>query len=86
MRDDNRKGMINMLKKLIICFIGATIMLIGTAVYAAELNYTLENGVLTVTKTADFEGELILPTSEMGEVDEIVIEPFAFSYGKVTSV
>ena len=63
-----------------------SLFLIGTAAYAAEINYTLENGVLTVTRSTDFEGELTLPTPEMGEVDEIVIEPFAFSYGKVTSV
>ncbi|MBQ3109753.1 MAG: leucine-rich repeat protein [Clostridia bacterium] len=48
---------------------------------AENVTFTLENGVLTVHETAGFEGELILPTAEMGAVNKIVMEETSGSDG-----
>ena len=72
------------MKKVIMMLTVISSLLIGSVIGAGayeNLDYTLEDGVLTVHETAGFEGELILPTHEMGEVDKIVIEENAGSDG-----
>ncbi|MBQ6795213.1 MAG: hypothetical protein IJO83_03595, partial [Clostridia bacterium] len=56
-------------------------LLMPTVNARENLNYTLENGVLTVYETEGFEGELILPSDEMGAVDKIIVEETAGSSG-----
>ena len=56
-------------------------LLMPTVNARENLNYTLENGVLTGYETEGFEGELILPSDEMGAVDKIIVEETAGSSG-----
>ncbi len=76
-------------KKVLQAVIGSFMLLIllyVTAYAESPIDYTLDNGILTVTGAKEFEGELILPMPEMGEVDEIIIKFGAFSGSRVTDV
>ncbi len=68
------------MKKTMTVFFTVLCILLFCAVCASayeNLDYTLEDGVLTVN-SGSIEAELILPTPEMGEVDKIVIKQGAF--------
>lgn len=72
------------MKKVIMMLTVISSLLIGSAIGVRayeNLDYTLEEGVLTVHETAGFEGKLILPTDEMGVVDKIIMEETCGSDG-----
>ncbi len=73
-------------KLCIVVLAAAALLLPALSAMAAEPDYTLEDGVLTVTGPSDFAGEIVLPASDMGPVDEIVIDCGAFYGSGVTAL
>ena len=70
----------------VIAFAAAAIVLAALPALAAEPACTLEDGVLTVTGAGDFEGEIVLPTPDMGQVEEIIVDGGAFYGSGVTAL
>ena len=69
-----------MKKLFIFIFTLAALILSASGAMALEnVDYSLEDGVLTIIKAApEFSGELILPDESMGEVDRVVVNWRAF--------